>query len=486
MRLRSPIAVRAILGIAAVASMLVAVAPASAQTTSEDFPNSWNCRASAVRAQLFNSAFTEPIVANGARPDSPSGATRPFCESDDAGPADLEETVTLGIGLDAAFARTVADPEGEVPARQTVSAASTIAEVRLPDPAGDVLRVEAVRSSAQARCENGLPVFSGQSDTARVFLGGAEIPTNALVNGISQQVVNPLLGEILVTIEPGEEVTTGTPGTGIATFVKRGLHVNLHLGDGQILDLVLAESSVSTNGNPCINTTGPPGGGQGQDGDQNCPTPLIAGIFCGGGFTVTLPLDRSQLPQGYNLTDSDIRQINASRCAKPGRFGPLVGIIGTSGKDRITGTNARDRIFGASGNDSISGGRGIDCVDGGRDNDRLDGDIGSDFVYGYSGNDTSRGGLDNDRLSGGSGNDKLDGNAGSDRIYGLAGRDILQSGYGRGFVSGGSGNDALNIAVATPYRQRASCGSGRDTVRKQRYDQVTGCERVRNLRNSRG
>jgi hypothetical protein len=80
-------------------------------------------------------------------------------------------------------------------------------------------------------------------------------------------------------------------------------------------------------------------------------------------------------------------------------------------------------------------------------------------MFGNEGDDRLSGGSGADRLTGGSGDDELEGGAGSDRL------------------AGGSGDD--RITSADDRRETVSCGAGRDVVRADRADRLSGCERVR-------
>ena len=115
--------------------------------------------------------------------------------------------------------------------------------------------------------------------------------------------------------------------------------------------------------------------------------------------------------------------------------------VGTARRDTLVGNLGGDRLIGRGGNDVLRGLDGDDCLDGGAGNDRL------------------FGGRGNDRLSGGAGSDSLDGGPGSD------------------VIAGGPGNDTIGARDGT--RDTIQCGAGRDTVRADRIDRVSGCERVR-------
>lgn len=171
-------------------------------------------------------------------------------------------------------------------------------------------------------------------------------------------------------------------------------------------------------------------------------------------------------------------------------------IIGKAGKDRInansgddnvTGGDDADRISGGNGNDRLHAGNGDDKVVGGSDNDRIIGKAGNDSINANSGVDDVTGGAGNDRISGGNGNDvrlhggagndKISGNFGDDAIFGKDGNDRLFGDAGRDLISGGSGDDQIFAIDGT--RDEVRCGSGRDTVKADAQDSVSGdCERV--------
>jgi len=91
-------------------------------------------------------------------------------------------------------------------------------------------------------------------------------------------------------------------------------------------------------------------------------------------------------------------------------------------------------------------------------NDRLVGTVADDLIYGRGGNDVLLGVRGNDVLFGGPGNDVLDGGVGADRLFGAAGNDTLKARDGK--------------------RDVVDCGSGRDSAFVDRFDRVSGCERV--------
>ncbi len=100
----------------------------------------------------------------------------------------------------------------------------------------------------------------------------------------------------------------------------------------------------------------------------------------------------------------------------------------------------------------------------------------ADTLIGRAGADRLRGLAGNDRLLGGAGRDRLEGGRGNDTLLGGAGNDTLLGGAGRDRFEGGPGNDT--IEAADGISETIRCGPGRDTVRADRGDRLTGCERV--------
>ena len=140
----------------------------------------------------------------------------------------------------------------------------------------------------------------------------------------------------------------------------------------------------------------------------------------------------------------------------------------TGGDDLLTGTSGADSIFGLGGNDVLLGLSGNDLLDGGNGDDNLDGGPGRDKLKGQKGNDTLTGGPGNDVLIGGPGKDKLNGGKGNDTLTGNGGKDSLV---------GGPGNDTINARDGVG--ELVKCGSGRDKVRADKKDRLSGCESVR-------
>lgn len=140
----------------------------------------------------------------------------------------------------------------------------------------------------------------------------------------------------------------------------------------------------------------------------------------------------------------------------------------TGGDDLLTGTGKADTIFGLGGNDVLLGLAGNDLLDGGPGDDNLDGGKGKDKLKGQKGDDVLTGGDGDDTLIGGPGKDKLNGGKGNDTLIGNAGKDSLV---------GGPGNDTINSR--DHVAELVKCGPGRDTVRADKNDRLSGCERVR-------
>ncbi len=405
--------------------------------------------------------------------------------------------------------------------------------------------VQAANTSARARCAATVPVLSSTSQVLGIRVGPTGLPTERVVTGEPNQVIE-VPGVLRITLNEllgREGPYADDAAEGMVT--RRAVHIEVLPGapgvaPGSVADVVVAESIADFHGDVCnaepppgvcpAGSTPTPGGqcvitnitcpagstlnGQGQCinnvttcptgstslGNQcvvdrvNCPAGsarnpqgqcVVQNVQCPAG-TVFNPvtLGCAEGPRGgtvFPITDRIRDLFRGSPCVGGG-FGPLVGIFGTNGPDRITGTNTSDRIFALGGNDRVSGGRGDDCVEGGSGRDVLDGSNGNDFLLGGTGNDRMEGGPGRDRFSGGSGrdvlsggqgNDRMDGAAGNDRMNGGFGNDVIRGGSGNDGISngngkdrvfGGSGNDTINVAIVGPAA-RVDCGPGRDRVR---------------------
>jgi Ca2+-binding RTX toxin-like protein len=139
----------------------------------------------------------------------------------------------------------------------------------------------------------------------------------------------------------------------------------------------------------------------------------------------------------------------------------------TGGDDLLHGTAKGDTIFALGGNDVVIGLGGNDLLDGGPGDDNLDGGPGRDKLKGQKGDDTLTGGPGDDVLIGGPGKDKLNGGKGNDTLIGNAGKDSLV---------GGPGDDTINARDGVG--ELVKCGPGKDKVRADRKDRLSGCEKT--------
>lgn len=122
---------------------------------------------------------------------------------------------------------------------------------------------------------------------------------------------------------------------------------------------------------------------------------------------------------------------------------------GTELADRtLAGTSFGDLLHGFAGNDVISGLDGADCI---------------------------FGGAGADKLKGGTGNDKLYGEAGNDYLIGDAGNDLLIGGPGTNRYNAGPGNDIINSR--NHVSEIVVCGPGKDRVKADKSDRLSGCEK---------
>jgi Ca2+-binding RTX toxin-like protein len=128
----------------------------------------------------------------------------------------------------------------------------------------------------------------------------------------------------------------------------------------------------------------------------------------------------------------------------------LLGGKADNGANALSGTAGADKLFGLGGDDLLLGFAGNDLLDGGPGNDTLDGGSGNDRLFGRAGRD---------KLRGGTGNDSLDGGSGADQYNGGAGNDVIKSRDG--------------------VAETVKCGSGRDTVKADMKDRLSGCENVK-------
>jgi Tol biopolymer transport system component len=175
--------------------------------------------------------------------------------------------------------------------------------------------------------------------------------------------------------------------------------------------------------------------------------------------------------------------------------------LGGLAADRMLGTPLHDKLCGGAGNDVIVLGGGPDVGYGGpcgpvepptvtkaswwrdlRASWRHAGDKDAAPKTGPGANDNDRisGRGGDDALFGGPGSDRLVGGSGADFLSGGSGHDRLVGGPGRDRIEAGGGSDSINSADGR--RELVDCGFGRDTVKADRRDVLSGCERVKIVR----
>jgi Ca2+-binding RTX toxin-like protein len=456
-----------LVGLSAAIGALVLVPSADAFTTVP----LWQCRASPSYTSVSAGNRVEPFAsngnintANGANPDHAQ------CAPAEAGAGNT--ATQIGIPQDLLGARTAGSvttitPEIGRAIDQKVTSNARVENVTLQLPQGGTitLGVNAASSHAEGACGAGdTPTFTGGSQVAGLTLGGAPIDLDPLVKAIDQ-LLQPL--NAVVDIIPNEQIRTGN------SLTVRALHVKVLTASGgtSLVDAVLAESKVGSNGPVCDKNaqndgSGNPVGGQvcpngsNYDAARNvCIIPAGTGGSSLGEIIVGKPF---QGPSGGTVLPLDVarRRFGASPCLS-GSGAPKFAIVGTNRADRITGTNIADRIIGLGGNDRLDGGRGNDCIEG------------------RSGGDNMSGGLDNDKIYGSTGNDHLNGGPGADYMSAGAGNDTINAAFGKDRAIGGSGRDFINIATAGPAAS-ADCGSGNDVARINNNERRRnkGCERV--------
>jgi hypothetical protein len=168
--------------------------------------------------------------------------------------------------------------------------------------------------------------------------------------------------------------------------------------------------------------------------------------------------------------------------------------MGSLRPDRILGTATHDKVCGGPGNDTISLGAGSDVGYGGPcgplnppETDKASwwrtaavASLRAAALAASDGDDRLVGGKGEDALFGGAGNDNLVGGSGSDLLAGGTGRDVLAGGPGRNRYDGGLGSDSIN--AANGVRELVDCGFGRDFVKADPRDRLSGCEKVTRVR----
>lgn len=284
--------------------------------------------------------------------------------------------------------------------------------------------------------------------------------------------VNALLQPLNQVIDIDENVQIRSP----TSLTQQALRVRVlpTAGGAPLMDVVVAESKVATNGPVCDPALqgDPPNLGQvcpaGSTYDQPRNLCIIAAGTAGSSLGEIIVGAPFLGPSGGTVIPIDVARRRFGRSPCLGFSGnPKFAIVGTNKSDRITGTNIADRIIGLGGNDRLDGGRGNDCIEGRTGADNISGALGNDRLYGSTGRDHLNGGPGSDYMSAGSGNDSIN------------------AAFGRDRAIGGSGIDFINIATAGPAAS-ADCGPGRDKVRLNRNERrkVRNCE-VRYVLNDR-
>jgi hypothetical protein len=460
---------RASLALAALAAACV-VAPAAPAAAA----NQVDCSADAVKATVAGASTLNPVTTSKAK-----------CVDSAAGLPNTTEAVSLAPSIVAKSAYAVTDvtPDGVRPLDTVTSSGAAVENLSLNAGNTIVIGADAVSSFATAKCVNGTLELSGGGDAVKLTIGGQPISLDPLLGPLTDAVSDAL--GVIVKVKLNEQIRDGS------TLIQRGAHIQLlpAIGAAPLADVVIAESRVSGQGEPCnpnvpenvdsdgdgvadIDETG--GSTTGSGAVKACPSGssfdaangvcIISAAQSGGQGIVVIGRPFEGPSGGTVLSLNVARQLyKNSPCVKGP--GPRYAVAGTNRADRITGTNGADRIIARGGNDQLDGGRGNDCIDAGSGKDNANGAIGNDRVFGLTGNDALNGGPGTDYLSGGSGNDSINAAFGADKVF------------------GGSGNDFINTATAGKPAT-VSCGTGRDKARVN-PDEVRrskGCETISTFR----
>jgi Ca2+-binding RTX toxin-like protein len=457
--------IRRIFVVLAVGTGLLVAAPAAQALTA---PPVWKCRASPLYSSVAGNNRVEPIVANG-NINTANGADpdRAQCVDSETGAGNTPTQLGIPqniIGAQTTQAVTSIEPDLGRAISQTAGAVAKVENLTLQlGGVPVILGVRAAVSSATGKCVSGstVPQLTGTSNVATLTLGGQELNLDPLINAVNQ-LLQPL--NQIIDIDQNVQIKTPTSLTQQALRVR----VLPAAGGAPLVDLVVAESKVNTNGpvcDPALQGDTPDIGqvcpaGSTYDAPRNlCIIPAGTGGSSLGEIIVGAPF---QGPSGGTVIPIDVARRRYGRSPCLGFSGnPKFAIVGTNKGDRITGTNIADRIIGLGGNDRLDGGRGNDCIEGRTGGDNISGALGNDKLYGSTGKDHLNGGPGTDYMSAGAGNDSIN------------------AAFGRDRALGGSGVDFINIATAGPAAS-ANCGSGRDKVRinKNERRKIRGCETV--------
>lgn len=456
---------RRLLVVLAVGTGVLIAAPAAQALTAAPV---WKCRASPLYSSIAGNNRVEPIVANGAI-NTANGADpdRAQCVDSETGAGNTPTQLGIPqnvIGAQTAQALTSIEPDLGKAISQTAGGTAKVENLTIQlGGVPVIIGVSAATSSAAGKCVAGstAPQLTGVSNVATLTLGGQALNLDPLVNAVNQ-LLQPL--NQIIDIDQNVQIKTTTSLTQQALRVR----VLPAAGGAPLVDVVVAESKVNTNGpvcDPALQGDGPNVGqvcpaGATYDGDRNlCIIPAGTSGSGLGEIVVGAPF---QGPSGGTVIPIDVARKRYGRSPCLGFSGnPKFAIVGTNKSDRITGTNIADRIIGLGGNDRLDGGRGNDCIEGRTGGDNISGALGNDKLYGSTGRDHLNGGPGTDYLSAGPGNDSIN------------------AAFGRDRAIGGSGRDFINIATAGPAAS-ASCGAGPDKVRinKNERKRVRGCEVV--------
>jgi hypothetical protein len=203
---------------------LPSVGAATAQTATAQTESSFTCEATALRA-------TAPVI--GTQEFSHANADGGACENDFQQVLGISPDDTGGlVGAGVLTAQTTA-------AADSANAQAEVVGAQVNIPGAGTLTASVLGSNATARCENGSPVFEGDSHIVRLAFGDQVLdiatPANTTI---------PLSPVLVVVIN---QQTTETSGDD-TVFTVRALHVT---SEALGVDVVVAESIVDTHGNPC-------------------------------------------------------------------------------------------------------------------------------------------------------------------------------------------------------------------------------------------
>ncbi|MBO0767984.1 MAG: PKD domain-containing protein [Solirubrobacterales bacterium] len=275
-RLKALLASGAVLTAGGAVGALAVPGAAGAATT-----GTWSCSASALQASLLSAPALAPITASTSPCDNSASGIQPSQISSLTGGL-------LDAGIAAANTSTGTDSSGN----QTYQATSTVAQLSAPAsatslpglPIGlptslpvDLISIpDTVSSTVSATCVNGSPQFNPSSTVlpSSITVAGQSIPTTQGTTTLNA--LGSLPGGV-VTITPNAETKTATSDTVDALDVK------VALGGTTVLDVDLAQSSLSLSDATC-DSPAPGGGGTGTN-----PGGGSTGTNPGGGSTGTNP-----------------------------------------------------------------------------------------------------------------------------------------------------------------------------------------------------